>query len=164
MKNVFLILFLLAAVPAYAQSSDMAAAPAALTTRGAFFALSVPDVDASAKWYADTLGLKVVKQFPKDQYSQGVKILAGGNLIVELVQLEEALPLSRMTPTRTKPEQLHGIFKVGVIVDDLDQILDMLKARHVPIFSGPSPARSQDMRGAQIKDNAGNIIQFLGRK
>jgi catechol 2,3-dioxygenase-like lactoylglutathione lyase family enzyme len=139
----------------------MAAAPAALESRGVFFALSVPDVDTSTRWYVDTLGLKVVKQL-SDPVRRRVTVLAGGGLGVELAQ--DVAPLSRAAPPPHKPEQIHGIFKVGVIVDDLDQFLALLKARGVPIHSGPSPARPNDMGGVLIKDNAGNLIQFLGRK
>jgi catechol 2,3-dioxygenase-like lactoylglutathione lyase family enzyme len=32
---------------------------------GAFFALSVPDFDASAEWYSEKLGLKITMREPK---------------------------------------------------------------------------------------------------
>jgi len=164
MKNLLLLLSLAGSLGVSAQSFDEATAKAGIVAQGGYFALSVPDVEASAKWYEDALGLKVVRSFPKDAYSDGVKALAGGGLLVELVQLPDALPLSSAAPTHSKLGQVHGIFKVGAIVDDLDALLARLKSHGVPIYSGPSPARPNEMRGVQILDNAGNLLQFLGRK
>jgi hypothetical protein len=59
---------------------------------GAFFALSVPDMQASAKWYSEKLGLR---------------------LIVELIQDDNALPLSKAAPASTRRESVHGMFKAG---------------------------------------------------
>src|SRR5262245_33281615 len=56
-----------------------------MTTSGAFFALSVADVKASADWYVTKLGLKIVMQPPKTDQST-VIVLAGGGLTVELLQ------------------------------------------------------------------------------
>jgi hypothetical protein len=58
---------------------------------------------------------------------------------------------------------VHGIFKAGLIVDDLDKMLAALKTRGVPIFLGPYPARGSVKSHALIKDNSGNLIQLFGR-
>jgi hypothetical protein len=58
---------------------------------------------------------------------------------------------------------VHGILKVGVVVDDLDQTLTTLKARGVPVFLGPYPARDKVRSNGIIKDNARNLIQFFGK-
>ena len=127
-----------------------------ITASGAFFALSVADMTASAQWYTDKLGLKIVMQTPK-QEKYAVTVLAGGGLIVELIQLDDA------TPAVKDPLFVHGIFKAGVIVDDFDKTVAMLKARHVEIAFGPFPKRADQRANVIVKDNAGNLIQFFGK-
>lgn len=43
-------------------SSPQAPATPIVAAGGAFFALSVPDVQASGRWYSEKLGLRVVMQ------------------------------------------------------------------------------------------------------
>jgi hypothetical protein len=67
--------------------------------KGAFFALSVADLDASANWYAEKCGL----QAPKTKTLKSAVIvlvynLAGRGLLVELIQSDEAMPLSKALP------------------------------------------------------------------
>jgi catechol 2,3-dioxygenase-like lactoylglutathione lyase family enzyme len=118
------------------QSPQAVFAPAEIAAKGAFFALSVADLDASVKWYSEKLGLKVVVQEPRGKTKLVVAVLAGGGLIVELIEHSDSVPLSKAAPAVTDPVLLQGIFKIGVVVDDLDQTLAELKARGVPIFMG----------------------------
>jgi len=123
---------------------------------GVFFALSVSDIDASVTWYSEKLGLAVVMRSPKQDKASAV-VLEGGGLAVELVKHDDAMPPSK------EPPLTHGFMKAGLVVDDLDKTLANLKARGVPIFLGPFPARGTIKSNAIIKDNAGNLIQFFGR-
>jgi catechol 2,3-dioxygenase-like lactoylglutathione lyase family enzyme len=164
MKKMLLFFALAAPAVVRGQSAQAFGQPAAFNVAGAFFALSVADVEASSKWYAEKLGLKMVKQLANSTDTPAVKIMAGGGLIVELIEMPKALPLSKAAPAIRSTEMVHGIFKVGVVVDDLDQVLAVLKARDVPAFLGPFPAGADSMRNVIIKDNAGNLIQFFARK
>jgi hypothetical protein len=74
-----------------------------------------------------------------------------------LVQLAAASADAR------EPQLTQGIFKAGLVVDDLDRTLNALKARGVPIVIGPFPARDKIKSNFLIRDNAGNLIQFIGR-
>ena len=132
------------------------------TTTGAFFALSVRDASASAKWYAEKLGLKVVMNLPKADKT-AVIVLEGGGLIVELIQHDDALPLRKAAPSVNDPMYVHGITKVGIIVDDLDQTLKRLKERQVSVAYGPFPKSAEQRANLIIMDNAGNMIQFFGK-
>jgi catechol 2,3-dioxygenase-like lactoylglutathione lyase family enzyme len=126
------------------------------STHGAFFALSVSDIDASAMWYSEKLGLSVVMRSPKQDKASAI-VLEGAGLTVELVQHDDAIAASK------EPPLAHGFFKMGFVVDDFDKTLAALKARGVPMFLGPFPARGNIKSNAIIKDNAGNLIQFFGR-
>jgi len=129
----------------------------AVTATGSFFALSVADLSASTHWYEEKLGLKVVMQVPKKEGQSAVTVLEGGQLIVELIQNDDAGPAEK------NPLLVHGIFKAGAIVDDFDKTVAMLKARNVEIAMGPFPAKGKQRANVIVKDNAGNLIQFFGK-
>jgi catechol 2,3-dioxygenase-like lactoylglutathione lyase family enzyme len=134
----------------------VAVAYTVFSVKGAFFALSVADMEASVKWYSEKLDLKVVMREPKKNKS-AVTVLAGGGLMVELLQDDDAIPSGK------EAHLLHGIFKVGVIVDDLDKTLSVLNASKVPIAFGPYPPTEHAAANIIVADNAGNLIQFFGK-
>jgi catechol 2,3-dioxygenase-like lactoylglutathione lyase family enzyme len=139
-----------------------AAAASDFTTTGAFFALSVADVNASAQWYSEKLGLKVVLRPPKTDQSTVVE-LEGGGLIVELIQVDGSRPLAAVAPGLKSNLLVHGIVKVGAIVDDFDQTVAMLRQRHVTLALGPFPASADQRANIIVQDNDGNLIQFFGK-
>ena len=129
---------------------------------GAFLALSVPDLDEAIRWYRDKLGLRLTMRVPPDQ-GRAVAIMEGNNLIVELLHVEAARPLRQIAPQIDHTTLVHGQFKAGVIVEDFDATMAMLRERAVEIAIGPFPARNGQRANAIIRDPAGNLIQFFGR-
>jgi catechol 2,3-dioxygenase-like lactoylglutathione lyase family enzyme len=159
MRPIRLLPWFALPVLAHAQSSQ-ATAPA-FTASGAFIALSVADLDASVRWYSEKLGLRVVQRPPKFDQSTAV-ILEGGGLIVELVHRDDARSLATVAPDVKANYLVHGIFKGGIIVDDFDKTLSLLKARGVEVAIGPFPARGDQPANVIVRDNGGNLIQFFG--
>jgi catechol 2,3-dioxygenase-like lactoylglutathione lyase family enzyme len=148
-----------AAPPAAAAST---AETRAVAGTGAFFALSVADLNASARWYSDKLGLKVVTQTPRHDKAAAV-VLEGEGLIVELIHHDDAVPLGKAAPGVKSNIEVHGLVKAGVIVPDFDRTLAILKERRVDIAFGPYPARQDQRANVIIRDNEGNLIQLFGR-
>lgn len=146
----------------FAQQRQRGADPP-FKSSGAFFALSVSDLEASTKWYAEKFGLSVVMRAPKAN-GAAATVLEGGGLTVELIQRDDARSLRDVAPGVGANYQVHGIFKVGLTVDDYDATLAQLRARGVPIALGPFPARAGQPPNVIVRDNAGNLIQFFGRK
>jgi catechol 2,3-dioxygenase-like lactoylglutathione lyase family enzyme len=132
-----------------------------LRTSGTFFALSVSDLDASLAWYADKLGLRVVMRAPMTD-GAAATVLQGGGLTVELVKRAGARPLGEAAAVND-PMLVHGIFKVGVVIDSYEKTLAMLKARSVQIALGPFTARGDQPANVLIRDNAGNLIQLFAK-
>ncbi len=155
--RVLLASAILAVAPLGAQRSSPGAAGPTFTTHGAFFALSVADLDASVRWYTEKLGLATTMRRPREN-GVAVAVLEGGGLIVELLQLDAARPLAA-----DAREKVHGFFKAGVIVDDFNGALATLRARGVEIAYGPYPKRGDQRANVIIKDGAGNLIQLFGR-
>jgi len=160
MKKICLLWWLAFPALTQGQSAEAVFAPAAVAARGAFFAISVPDMDASVRWYSEKLGLKIVMQ-TKDKIS--VTVLAGGGMIVELIHPDEAMPVSKAAPAVKEGILLHGFSKAGILVDDFDKTLATLKARNVDIAYGPFPAKENGMKNVILRDNAGNLIQLFGK-
>ncbi|HEU4523278.1 MAG TPA: VOC family protein, partial [Thermoanaerobaculia bacterium] len=121
-----------------------------LTTRGGFVAVVVPDLDESIRWYSEKFGLRLVKRDQSDRAS--FAILEGGGLIVELIRGDGGAPGSGPR---------LGVFKAGIFVENLASTVDALKDRAVPIELGPFPKRPDQRANLIIRDNAGNLIQFI---
>ena len=155
--SAILLSFLLQA----AAAEPAQAARPIFTSDGAFLASSVPDVEASARWYQDKLGLSIVMQ-PPEQGGSRMIALEGGGLLVELIQNDTAKPLRQAAPGVQRDYEIHGIFKAGVMVEDWDRLLAELKARNVPIAIGPFPASAEQRANLLIRDHDGNFIQFFG--
>jgi catechol 2,3-dioxygenase-like lactoylglutathione lyase family enzyme len=151
MKTFLLSLLALTLVAAPLKAADHDRPLKGLT--GAFFALSVANLEESAGWYREKLGLDVVLQV--DQ-GTAVTVLEGEGLTVELIHDPAARPASG------QPGSVHGFFKAGFVVKDLGRTLEALKARGVEVAFGPFPAKDGQRANAVIRDNAGNLIQIFG--
>jgi catechol 2,3-dioxygenase-like lactoylglutathione lyase family enzyme len=125
---------------------------------GAFFGVSVADLEASTRWYTEKLGLSVVSRFPPSATTSGV-LLAGGGLEVELITNASAASQRNHLDSAGLD---HGFFKVGVRVADFDRTIAELRQRGVPVVIGPFPPRRDQRANAIIRDDAGNLIQFFG--
>ena len=143
------------ALAVLAPLAGAAAQAPAFTANGAFFALSVSDIQASSRWYAEKFGLKVTMNVPASN-SPAVAILEGGGLIVELIHHADA------TASGKDPVLSQGFFKAGFLVQDFDRALATLRERGVEIAYGPFPKRADQRANVTIRDNAGNLIQLFG--
>ena len=160
--TVFAVAAMLAATIDLHAQGAATVAPESIRAAGGFIALSVADLDASAIWYQDKLGLRVAMRPPKNPNSS-VVVLEGDGLIVELVQHDEAKSLAGATSSTRGALYVHGIFKAGVMVEDLDRLLVQFRERGVPIAIGPFPARDGQRANFIVRDNAGNFLQFVQR-
>lgn len=119
MKFAPLMIALVVLLPPAARLPRQTTSP--FTVAGSSFALSVADIVATERWYVDKLGLTVVRRIPSAN-GNAVTILSGAGLIVELVQRDGAQSLSKAVPTAKDNLDVHGIFKVGIVVDDFDRL------------------------------------------
>ena len=139
---------------------DHAAAP--ISASGSFFALSVADLDASAKWYSEVFDMKTTMHVPM-QNGNEVTVLQGKGLTVELIHSDSAVSLSTIAPKSNGAFGVYGLVKAGILVDDFAATLDALHAKHAAIAFGPFPERPDQKANVIIRDNAGNLIQIIAR-
>ncbi len=95
--------------------------------------MRVSDMDATIAFYRDVLGLEVLERKVSPRGSH-LAFLAVPNS-EELIELC-SFPASG--PVRVQEDLVHLAFEV----DDLDQAIDQLKARNVPITDGPTRTSS----------------------
>jgi catechol-2,3-dioxygenase len=141
-----------------AQAEPQVAGPV-LSAKSAFVGLSVADLARSEKWYIDNLGLAVLTRMPRsDATRSAVTVLQGGGLTVELIRHDDGAP-----PTQANRVLTHGVFKVGVFVDNYETALSEVRRRGIPFAFGPFPAGNGQPANFAIRDNAGNMIQVLAK-
>ena len=131
--------------------------------QGAFFALSVPDADASAAWYQGHLGFQVItKGEAPDKVARGI-LLEGHGSLLEIVQHSKARPLKSLLPHAGGAHEVHGIFKVGLHVRDVDAAYQAARNSGAEIdynLGGTSPQTG--MRSFTLRDNDGNLVHPIG--
>jgi outer membrane protein assembly factor BamB len=132
-------------------------------TTGTFFALSVADVVTLSRWYQEKLGFRVISQGEAPDKIAKFALLEGDGSIIELIQHSEGKPRRMAAPMTTEAYQIHGIFKVGMVVSDLDSLYRELTQRDVPIAYDMRKARDFPMRSFSVRDGEGNLVQFFGK-
>lgn len=123
-----------------------------------FAALSVPDLAASTRWYQRQFGLTAQFHYQADDHAVAIVVLSAPGLTIELQQ-HSAAQVPQLP--QGKAYLQHGIFKVGIQVQDLQQALRVLQANgtqlEVPAFTDPNGR----FHSAIIRDNSGNLLQLF---
>ena len=159
MKPMCVLLLSLVSLPLTSGAQAPDAKPIRAT--GSFFALAVDDLEASTRWYAEKLGLRIVMQVP-GQGAPAVRVLEGDGLLVELVEHRGPAQLDKVPPGLQANPRIQGMFKAGFLVEDFDATIATLRSRGVTFAFGPFPPRRDQRANAVFRDNAGNLVQVLG--
>lgn len=159
-----LVSLLLALMSWPALAAESATPPDPLgRAQGGFIAISVADVAMMSTWYQEKLGLAVVGSGETPDKIVKFVLLQGAGLVVELIQHGQAQPRSKAAPALTESYQIHGIFKAGLIVAELDHLYEGLKKKGVTIAHDIMPAQDVPMRSFIVEDPEGNLVQFFGK-
>ena len=124
-----------------------------------FVALSVADAPASARWYQEAFGLRVLDDFKLDDGGH-IVILRSDALLVEIVQI----PIAKSPGAGgiKNPHLTHGIFKVGFHVADLERAVARLRAMEAEFETGIIDDAKHGLRFALLRDPEGNYVQLFG--
>lgn len=121
-----------------------------------FFAVSVPDLARSEAWYARAFGLRPSFRYAAPDDSVRLVVLEGAQLSIELQQHRGAQ--ARSAPPDS-PFLQHGVFKVGVAVDDLDASVQRLQAAGARLLVAPFAQGGR--RSAVLSDPDGTFLQLM---
>ncbi len=151
-------------------SSDQAAAVkgaesarvAALAARPQqqFIGLSVADLAKSEAWYRDAFGMKPV--FATKFDGGAVSVLENDWLMVELLHQDKAKSLQQIAAD-TPNHLVHGVFKLGFFVPDLDARLAALAKLGVKPGSQIYDDKANKTRNVFVMDPDGNRWQLFER-
>jgi len=125
------------------------------------FALVVPDVDASASWYCDTLGFARERRFGFAE--AGVEIahvVHPSGVRLELIQQAGSVPGPDAGRDAFGALHVQGAKHVGLLVDDAAAALATLRARGVEVVHDVTPVEPAGVRNFWVRDNAGHLIEF----
>jgi methylmalonyl-CoA/ethylmalonyl-CoA epimerase len=121
--------------------------------------VSVPDLEASVDWYQRVLGFKLARRQRIETIPAEVAILKHGAMHIELFQADGAKALP---PERREPDsdvRTHGNKHIAFAVAEVDVFAEELRRRGADVVWVKHFAHG----GANIfiRDNAGNLIEFL---
>lgn len=127
-------------------------------TDGAFYAISVRNLDASIAWYMKHLGFTLKSRGDNEQ-RQGA-ILVRPDAVLELAQFASAMSREKLK-AGIESHEIFGLFKLGFTTPQLDATCVALEEAGVKLFF-PIVETTDGKRTFGIKDPEGNIIQFYG--
>ena len=130
---------------------------------GAFIALSVADMDRVLPFYRDTLGFRVHSSGTAPNRPIRFALLQKDAALIELVQLPDAKPRAEAAPGITQAVQIHGFFKSGFVIDDIDAEYARLKALKVEFAYELGQPPGGPYRSFGVRDPEGNLLQFMGK-
>jgi len=119
--------------------------------------LSVPDLEASIKWYGEVLGFEVEKRMEIPPIGAKIAFLKRDDFRLEVFEMDGAQPMSEDRTIPNKDLLTHGWKHLSIEVPDARAALDKLKAAGVEI------AMENVIDGVAmgfIRDNAGNLIEI----
>ena len=126
--------------------------------------LSVPDAEASASWYQEKLHFTIKKKLVVPEYQLKIVFLELNEYTIELVESKTATSFDtvrKRIPEIKDRDNLHGLFKIGFLVGNVDGLAAELKRGGTTLVSEPSDDRAFGVRQFLVEDNAGNMLQFF---
>lgn len=122
------------------------------------FAISVPDLDASMRWYGEVFGFSVIDR--SEIPGIGVKVghMQGKGFILEIFEAADAAPLPPDRRTPNLDLLTHGNKHASFGVPDGPKAKAELEAMGVEVAM---VAEVDGTYGVFIRDNAGNLIEIF---
>ncbi|MDC6167446.1 VOC family protein [Paucibacter sp. XJ19-41] len=161
-KLPFLLLPFSLITPA-AMAADGARLPASqLQGATPFIAVSVADLDRQLAWYTSTFGLAVYSR--GELPGRGIKyaLLRSDSALIELLQVPGSRPRALLAPSVSDAVQLHGFFKSGVVVPDVEAAFKALKAKGEKFAFELTRPPGGPYRVFGLHDAEGNLVQVFG--
>jgi len=121
-------------------------------------AFSVPDLEASIRWYREALDFEVEWRLHVESVPADVAMLRCGAMRVELFQPENGAPLPAGRSNVQEDLRTHGTKHVAFAVRDTRAAVAELQRRHVEIVQQGKGAFGAI---AFIHDNSGNLIELF---
>lgn len=120
--------------------------------------ISVPDLEASIRWFGEVLDFRVEERFDIPAIPAKVAMLRRGELRVELFEVPGAKPLPEERRHPNLDVRTHGNKHLAFAINDLDGTERELRRRGAEIvFVG----RFEFGSNIFLRDNVGNLIELV---
>lgn len=124
--------------------------------------ISVANLKESIAWYKKHLDCELESEYDFPMIKAKIAFVKKGNFRIELFEHYETKPLSehRKHPLTDMQHQgtLHICFQMQ---DGLAELFEKFKREGVEIVMGPAPSPPNDATMGFIRDNTGNLIEFI---
>ena len=124
--------------------------------------LVVENLPASVEWYRHVLGFDVLQSQDFPEMGAHVVFLGSHGVELELVESENFIPARRPDPP-IEHIRTQGISQLSFRVDDLETILERARSRNVQVALGLVDAKPLRLKAFFIRDNDGNLLEFVER-
>lgn len=155
MRRIIVILLIVFSIPVYSQSEQLPGLEAY------FSAIIVKDIDTSIAWYSNALGFEIQnKNESKDRGFRQANLKCG-NVLLELIELDQAVSPQDVIPNYSSRTFITGLFKIGFLVTDFQKWMDNFTKEGVDFNGNVVTDEASGKRMVIIKDPDGNRIQFF---
>ena len=120
--------------------------------------ISVPDLEASIRWYAEVLDFEVEQRLEIPAIPAKVAMLRRGDLRLELFEVPGAQPLPEERRHPNLDLRTHGNKHLAFAIKDLDSAERELRSRGADIVW---VRRFEFGANIFLRDNSGNLIELV---
>ena len=120
--------------------------------------ISVPDLEASIRWYAEVLDFEVEQRLEIPAIPAKVAMLRRGNLRLELFEVPGAQPLPEERRHPNLDLRTHGNKHLAFAIKDIDSAERELRSRGADIVW---VRRFEFGANIFLRDNSGNLIELV---
>ena len=124
--------------------------------------ISVGDLEASTAWYRDMLGFELLRVVDIPADTGRVALIRSGDFILELFCLPDAAPLPAARRDPASDLRVQGVKHVAYAVPDIEAFMAGLKAKGVDLVW--DVVVHDGDKCAFVRDNSGNLVEFVERK
>lgn len=125
------------------------------------YALSVENMKATVDWYMQTFNFKIERQFGfPDLGIEIVHLISSNSVRLELLHSEKSQPNKDIGKDAFGAISNRGSKHIGLQVDNIYQIADILKARGVTVLHDVTRVEMAGVTNFWILDNEGNQIEL----
>ncbi len=126
-----------------------------------FFAIIVNDIEASKKWYENTLGFEVINHNNQQNFGFEIYNLKLGSNKLELIELSSSINVRDSIPHINPKVRLQGLFKVGFSVDNFDNWILHIEKHKIQTQGQVVRDKNSNKRMIILLDPDGNRIQLF---
>lgn len=122
--------------------------------------ISVANLDETAKWYNETLGFRIFLSIDFPELSAKVAYLENdSNVRIELA--ENGNFISSPRPEPPGHTALQGVSQISFWVNDIDSIREKIRNASISVAMELITVDELGVKAFFIRDNEGNLIEFL---